>query len=511
LGRNEGVNREAAKGAKLRPHFSDNFVPSRLRDSSAWFVFFTMIQLTVAELFRLPLRARMPFRYGIVTMTEVPHVFLRLTFEIDGQPSTGLAADHLPPKWFTKDPARALGDEIEEMLTVIRAAVAAARPRRAATPFLFWRELYAAQAEWGRTNTIPPLLAHFGTSLVERALVDAFCQAKNRSLAAALRENLLGVDLGALHGSLTGTSPRDWLPASPPETVFARHTVGLLDPIEEADIAPADRVTDGLPQSLAACVRFYGLRHFKIKVDADLTRARERLKQIAVVLRRECGGDYAYSLDGNESFRDPVVFATQMRALLAEPSLQDFWPKLLFIEQPLHRDVALTPAADWSAWPERPPIIIDESDAEIGSLPAALRLGYAGTSHKNCKGIFKGIANACLLAQRRASGQPAMLSGEDLTNVGPVALLQDLAMQSILGVTSVERNGHHYFAGLAQFPAAIQAHVLKYHGDLYTRSPAGWPRLDVRDGRITLGSALRAPFGCVPGLDLRGVEQVTLG
>ncbi|MCX6945788.1 MAG: hypothetical protein WCL24_11570 [Verrucomicrobiota bacterium] len=470
-----------------------------------------MIQLVASELFRLPLRARMPFRYGIVTMTEVSHVLLRLTFEIDGQRHSGVAADHLPPKWFTKDPARALDEEIVEMLRVIRAAVAQARPLRAATPFQFWRELYAAQAAWGREQQLPPLLVHFGTSLVERALVDAFCQAKHQPLAAALRENLLGVDLGALHAPLAGTSPRDWLPARPPETVFARHTVGLLDPIEEGDILPADRVSDGLPQSLADCVRFYGLRHFKIKIDADVARARERLQQIAGVLARECGADYAFSLDGNESFRDPAAFASQLRALLAEPGLRAFWPQLLFIEQPLHRDVALAPAADWSAWPDRPPIIIDESDAEIGSLPAALRLGYAGTSHKNCKGIFKGVAHACLLAQRRAAGQPAMLSGEDLTNVGPVALLQDLAMQAVLGVTSVERNGHHYFAGLSQFPAALQAHTLAHHGDLYTRSAAGWPRLDVRAGRLALGSVLRAPFGCAPGLDLSALETVELG
>ncbi len=470
-----------------------------------------MIQLVASELFRLPLRARMPFRYGIVTMTEVSHVLLRLTFEIDGQRHSGVAADHLPPKWFTKDPARALDEEIVEMLRVIRAAVAQARPLRAATPFQFWRELYAAQAAWGREQQLPPLLVHFGTSLVERALVDAFCQAKHQPLAAALRENLLGVDLGALHAPLAGTSPRDWLPARPPETVFARHTVGLLDPIEEGDILPADRVSDGLPQSLADCVRFYGLRHFKIKIDADVARARERLQQIAGVLARECGADYAFSLDGNESFRDPAAFASQLRALLAEPGLRAFWPQLLFIEQPLHRDVALAPAADWSAWPDRPPIIIDESDAEIGSLPAALRLGYAGTSHKNCTGIFKGVAHACLLAQRRAAGQPAMLSGEDLTNVGPVALLQDLAMQAVLGVTSVERNGHHYFAGLSQFPAALQAHTLAHHGDLYTRSAAGWPRLDVRAGRLALGSVLRAPFGCAPGLDLSALETVELG
>jgi hypothetical protein len=257
-------------------------------------------------------------------------------------------------------------------------------------------------------------------------------------------------------------------------------------------------------------VKFYGLKHFKIKIDADVARAKERLLKIAAVLERECGGDYAFSLDGNESFRDPAVFAAQMRALLAEPALRKFWPKLLFIEQPLHRDVALTPAADWSAWPERPPIIIDESDAELGSLPAALALGYAGTSHKNCKGIFKGVGHACLLALRRSNGLSAMLSGEDLTNVGPVALLQDLAVAAVLGVTSIERNGHHYFTGLAQFPAAMQQHILTHHGDLYTRSPAGWPRLDVQAGTIKLGSVLRAPFGCAVGLDLSALERVAV-
>jgi len=469
-----------------------------------------MIQLRSAELFRIQLTARMPFRYGIVTMTEVPHVIMRLKFEIDGQTHEGLAADHLPPKWFTKDPNRPLAEEIDEMLVVIRAAVAGAQTIQAATPFQFWQQLYAAQGKWGVAHQIPPLLAHFGTSLVERALIDAFCRSVGLSFAVALHENRFGVDLGAMHAPLAGTAPRDWLPAAPPETVFARHTVGLVDFIEDAEIPAADRVDDGLPQSLAACVKFYGLKHFKIKIDADVARAKERLLKIAAVLARECADDYAFSLDGNESFRDPAVFAAQMRALLAEPALHQFWPKLLFIEQPLHRDVALTPAADWKAWPERPPIIIDESDAELGSLPAALALGYAGTSHKNCKGIFKGVGHACLLAQRRAAGKTSMLSGEDLTNVGPVALLQDLTVSAVLGVTSVERNGHHYFAGLSQFPVAIQQHILTHHGDLYTRSAAGWPRLDVREGRIALGSVLRAPFGCAVGLDLGALECVGL-
>jgi hypothetical protein len=116
--------------------------------------------------------------------------------------------------------------------------------------------------------------------------------------------------------------------------------------------------------------------------------------------------------------------------------------------------------------------------------------------------VFKSVINAGLLAQRRAAGWPAVLSGEDLANVGPIANPQDLAAQAALGVTSVERNGHHYFAGLAQFPRAWQEHALRHHPDLYVRTEKGWPRLDLRGGKLALGSANAAPFG-VPGeLDL---------
>jgi hypothetical protein len=469
-----------------------------------------MISLKSVSLHRIHLRARMPFRYGIATMTEVPHLFVRGTWSIGGKEIEGVAADHLPPKWFTKDPNRGLEDEIQEMLTVIRAAISHASPIRASSPFAFWRELYAAQAAWGGAQSIPPLLAHFGTSLVERSLIDAVCRARGTAFAAALRDNLFGIELGAVHPALAPTQPRDWLPAAPPSVVTARHTVGLIDPLTAAEIPAADRVNDGLPQSLDECIRFYGLRHFKIKIDADRSKARARLVGIHAVLERECRNGFAFSLDGNESFRDAAAFAAHARELMADTALRGFWPHLLFIEQPLHRDVALSPAADWTrVWPERPPIIIDESDADCTSLPRALALGYAGTSHKNCKGVFKGIANACLLAQRRAGGETGMLSGEDLTNVGPVALLQDLAVQASIGVTSVERNGHHYFNGLAQFPAAIQAHMLAHHGDLFTRSAEGWPRLDVRGGEIHLGSVLRAPFGCAPGLDLGTIPEIS--
>ena len=96
------------------------------------------------------------------------------------------------------------------------------------------------------------------------------------------------------------------------------------------------------------------------------------------------------------------------------------------------------------------------------------------------------------------------MSGEDLCNVGPVALLQDLAVLASLGVGHAERNGHHYFAGLSMFPPDVQRAVLDRHPDLYRRHERGFATLDVRGGRLQVGSVVQAPFGVGFDIDTSG-------
>ena len=457
------------------------------------------IRVLETELRVLPMRTRMPFRYGIATLTALPHLFVRIDAEIDGARCTGVAADGLAPKWFTKHPATTTEDDIAEMVRVIEAACAFARAiGGAATVFDLWHQVYAAQEAWGADHGYPPLLWGFGASLTERALIDAFCRARRTAFAAAVRTNTLGIALSTLHPELEGIQPADLLPAQPRSTITVRHTVGLSDPLIDGEIGPDDQVDDGLPQSLVASIQAYGLTHFKIKLCGDPARDSARLRRIADVLATESHA-YAVTLDGNEQFHDVEDFRTLWQSLLQDRALTPLMRRVLFVEQPLHRDVALSAATTHglAAWPDRPPIIIDESDGAIESLPAALACGYAGASHKNCKGVFKGIANACLIARRQHDdpGWRYILSGEDLANVGPVALLQDLAVMATLGIDHVERNGHHYFAGLRMFPADVQDCMLAHHGDLYRRHARGFATLDIRGGTVALESVVAAPFG----------------
>ena len=445
---------------------------------------------------------RMPFKYGIATAVAMPELFVSVTMDVDGTQSTGIASDCLPPKWFTKDPASRYRDDIADMLHVIEAACTYAGDVKGAnTVFDLWQQVYTRQQAWAIGEGYPPLLYGFGLSLVERAMISAFCAAAGKPFGAAVRDGSLGIRLGEIHEELKDAAPADLLPVQPLRSIIARHTVGLGDPLTDADIADDARIDDGLPQSLEACIKRYGLTHFKIKLCGDSERDLPRLSQLAAVLEANCDGDYAFTLDGNENYRTVESFASLWQALVDSNELSMFMSKLIFVEQPLHRDVAVTPetADAMDGWDTAPPMIIDESDCRLTSLPEALEFGYRGTSVKNCKGIFKGIANGCLLEQLRHDDPQGsyLLSGEDLCNVGPVALLQDLASVSSLGIEHVERNGHHFIAGLSFLPSDMQSQMLAAHGDLYEKLDNGMVTLKIEGGRINIGSVVDAPYGVV--------------
>ena len=439
-------------------------------------------------------------------------MFLHGSYEIGNQVVTGIAAEGLLPKWFDKSPTKGPQEELEDLLLVIRQAVAFAREIPLSTAFEFWRQLYSAQMSWAAQRGLPPLLAHFGVSMVERTMLDALARAHGVNFSTLLRENIPGINLGVMHSELVGRAPRDYLPEQPLTHVIARHTVGLSDPLTKADLLPGDVLTDGLPQTLEDCITFYGLHHFKLKVRGDLSVDVERLRQIANIVTKHCGRNYAFTLDGNEQYRDFRQFVALWERIQSDPALVTFFEKLIFIEQPLYRSVALdSKIVKIHAWRDAPPMIIDESDAEIDDLARALALGYIGTSHKNCKGIMKGVVHRCLINHRNAiSGtQRYHMSGEDLVNIGPVALLQDLAVQAALGNATVERNGHHYFCGLSMFPEQINKAVLQNHGDLYT-SFAGSARLNISAGKIQLGSINEAPFGMKENFTMDDFESLSL-
>ena len=106
-------------------------------------------------------------------------------------------------------------------------------------------------------------------------------------------------------------------------------------------------------------------------------------------------------------------------------------------------------------------------------------------SSKACKGLYRSLRNAALIAARPADG--LLLSGEDLTCQAGLAVQQDSLLAASLGVTHIERNGHHYVDGFGGAPVAEAEAFARAHGGLYRRDAHG-VHLAVHGGRLDLRS-----------------------
>ena len=437
------------------------------------------------ELFERPVVLRLPFRFGMVTLERAPQAFVRAHIRLaDGAEAWGASAEMMVPKWFEKDPARSNAADIEALRMALRAARSAYLGGAVETAFGHSMAHYPALGARG-------LEAGFGAALVDKAIADALCRALGVSFFDAVQRNRLGVAHHPAIGDLAGFDFAPFLAAlQPAPTIAARHTVGLLDPISADDAAT--RVNDGLPETLEEVIAAYGHRWFKLKVGGDLATDLERLRAIAAVLDRIPGG-YAATLDGNEQYADIDGVVALWRKVMETPALAQLAARVAFIEQPVKRANAL--AADCRALAALKPVIIDESDGTLDVFPRARALGYAGVSSKTCKGFYKSILNAarCALWNRQTQGAPYVLSAEDLTLQAGLALQQDLALVTLLGIKHVERNGHHYVNGMAALPQGEQDAFLAAHPDLYERRH-GAVRVAIRDGRLALGSLERPGF-----------------
>jgi hypothetical protein len=451
-------------------------------------------------------RLRMPFRFGVVTLTAAIEAYASVRVELeDGGAAWGMAAEMLAPKWFDKDPARSDAENVEDLRHALRLARALYTDGGAGTPFGLFAERYPLQLAEGKRRGLNPLLAGYGPALLDRAVLDAVCRARGISFYDAVRANVPGIAPASLLPEFAGFDVDRFLAGLRPSSeIHARHTVGLVDPITAADLRA--RVDDGLPETLEEVVAAYGHRYFKLKVGGDVAADLGRLSAIAGVLDRS-PEPYFVTLDGNEQYQTVDDVVALWEAMTRTPALRRLVDAVLFIEQPITRHRAL--GSHIEALASRRPVIIDESDGDLAAFVEARAVGYRGVSSKTCKGLYKSIVNAARCARWNAeAGHPAyFMSAEDLTTQAGVAVQQDLALVSLLGLTHVERNGHHYVAGMAARPADEQRAFLAAHPDLY-RTADGVARVRIVGGRLVIGSLACPGFATAAEPDWSSMREM---
>ena len=444
-------------------------------------------------------RTRLPFRFGIVTLTEAPVLVARLRGRVDGVACEGFAADLCVPKWFEKDPHKSVRDDVAALF---RSAERAATAFSAAS-IIAYRSCRCLE---GDLASGVRLVDGFGVALVERAMIDATCRAADVSFAKALGQDRFGFDAGVILPELAGEARArsEALVAHPaPTRVLVRHTVGGLDPLRSSDVSGPLRGDDDHPVALEEDIIRLGLRAFKLKAGGTPEGDAERLCEIVRVVEEAGVEGPIYSLDANESYDEVATVGALLDRLEADPDGRRLLGALAYVEQPLPRERTLDPATtdDVRALAERVPLLIDEADDAISAFSRATEIGYAGVSVKNCKGVFRALANRALILSR-ADG--AFQTSEDLTNLPVLPLQQDLATVAALGLEHSERNGHHFFPGLDVLPEREAEAALAAHPDLYERR-GDRIVLRIEAGALSLACAGSSGYGyaCTVDWDAR--------
>lgn len=454
------------------------------------------VKVEAVDRFERDHRLRLPFRFGVITVTQGIQAIIRVRIALeDGRTSEGVAAEALGAKWFEKSPEFSDAQNLDQLRQALQLAIDHYTARGFDTPFGLYAGSYRQQIARGAELGLNPLVASYGPALLDRAIIDAVGKATGQSFAQMIVANVPGIaatdltpdiEAGDLAGFLAGLKPRP--------TIDLRHTVGLVDPLTAAERPVSERVNDGLPETLEEVVSHYRGRYYKLKVGGDIEADLDRLRRIASVLDA-AAGNYKVTFDGNEQYDDVDGIVELWRKVEETPALARMVKATLFIEQPIKRQAALSRPV--TALAHYRPVIIDESDGELSTFPQALKLGYAGVSSKNCKGFYKSILNAARVAKL---GPGYFMSAEDLTTQPGVSVQQDLALVSLLGLTHVERNAHHFIDGMSSASDAEQNAFLAAHPELYERQTGKPARLKVKDGALALDS-LGCP-GFAVGVDL---------
>lgn len=428
------------------------------------------------SLFQRPVPFTKPFRFGAVVVDGAVQAFVRAEIEVEGRGTfVGASAELMAPKWFDKRPQLSPAQTMAEL----RRSLEIARELylghgRFETAFGLHAHCLAAQVQTCTEEDIPLLAAAFGPAEIDKAILDALLRGLGVDFFEGMVANIAGIDARLSPDLGEGDVGQFLAGRRRSGRVAIRHTVGLDDRVEgKGGVAdPAENA---------------GARYFKLKLNGDPEHDAARLiligKELAILPH-----GYSVTLDANEQYADLAALSALIDRLDRDGALRPIATKLLYIEQPMPREIFRQSPLGALATRD---FIIDEADDSYDAFPAARALGYRGISSKSCKGIYKSVVNAARAAKWSAAGTKFFISGEDLTCQAGLGVQQDLALGALIGVTHAERNGHHYVDGFAGAPAGEAEAFLSAHPDLYLRAGNG-VRLSIHDGDLLTGS-LTAP------------------
>jgi L-alanine-DL-glutamate epimerase-like enolase superfamily enzyme len=440
-----------------------------------------------AALYFLPIKNRVPLKFGPEVTTEVTLARVRLTVaDAQGRTAEGWGETPLSVQWvwpskLSYDERNATLKDFCRVLTELwgYAVSKFGHPIEVGHDVLddVLRGLlrkYNLNERPG-AEPMPWLAALVCNSAFDLALHDAFGILHGVPTYATYNDRFMNKSLDAYLTAADGTSkpfagryPEEFLVQPPPSAVPAWHLVGGKDPLAHSDLTGTEP-DDGEPVLLRDWIRRDGLKCLKVKLRGD-DAAWDWARIVSVGgIAIEEDVDWL-TVDFNCTVNDPS-YVTEIldRLVLEHPRISGM---VLYVEQPFPYDLEAH-RIDVHAVSARKPLFMDESAHDWHVVRLGRELGWTGVALKTCKTQTGALLSLCWA---KAHGMTLMV--QDLSNPMLAQIPHVLLAAHAGTIMGVETNGMQFY------PAASRPEAVVHPG-LYRR----------REGMVDLSSIRGPGFG----------------
>jgi hypothetical protein len=433
----------------------------------------TDIRPVAVSLYFLPIKSRVPLKFGPEITTEVTCARVKLTVEdCRGRRADGWGETPLAVQWVW--PSRLSYDERNQALESLCLRIARAwletsagfgHPLELGHHFLEHDlpRLAAAQnaAERASREPIPWLGALVSSSAFDLALHDAFGVIHDVGTFDTYNSQFMNSDLSAFLKRAAGSSvvfaqrfPEEFLVRPALESVPAWHLIGGKDPLDKSELTGSEP-DDGYPVLLSDWIRRDGLKCLKIKLRGDDAQwDYDRLETVGRIAVGE-GVDWL-TADFNCTVGHPEYVNTILDRLLAEHPR--YYGMLLYVEQPFPYDLEAH-QIDVRSVSARKPLFMDESAHDWKLVKLGRELGWTGVALKTCKTQTGAILALCWA---KAHGMTLMV--QDLSNPMLAQISHVLLAAHAGTIMGVESNGMQFYPDASRPEAAVHPGLFRRVG-----------------------------------------------
>jgi L-alanine-DL-glutamate epimerase-like enolase superfamily enzyme len=431
----------------------------------------TDVRPIASALYFLPIKTRVPLKFGPEITTQVTCARARLTVrDRGGRTAEGWGETPLSVQWVWPSSLsyESRHEVLKQFCVELAASWAAFEPSghpievghaftKQVLPRLFER-VNQERADRGE-ELMPWLAALVCGSAFDLALHDAYGVLLEVPIFDTYNAQYMNTDLSAYltpaEGSAVrfeGKYPADFLVFPRPTRIPAWHLIGGKDPIDPSELT-GEEPSDDYPVVLRDWIRRDGLHCLKVKLRGDdATWDYDRLVKVGLLAEVE-GVDWL-TTDFNCTVHDPSYVIAILDRLVAEhPRIHGM---ILYVEQPFPYDLE-THRIDVHGVSARKPLFMDESAHDWELVKLGRTLGWTGVALKTCKTQTGALLSLCWA---QAHGMTLMV--QDLTNPMLAQVSHVLLAAHAGTIMGVETNSMQFYPEASRPEAEI-------HPGLYRR------------------------------------------